>query len=125
MTLIFLGAGVGGVCRALLGPWVQSVSGTGFPLGTLVVNVSGCFAAGFLAAMFAGHVPVRAEYREAILVGVLGGFTTFSAFARETMVLGEERRAALAAANVVLSVALGLIGAWAGARLAGRLWAGS
>lgn len=118
LVLIFIGAGVGGVMRYAIGGWVQGASGPTFPLGTLVVNVSGCLAVGFLAGAFTGPVLIREEYRIALLVGLLGGFTTFSTFGKETMALAGDREWALAGLNVVLSVVLGLAGVWAGTRLA-------
>ncbi len=129
LILIFLASGVGGVLRFVIGGWSQhagmwvwaKVGGStprdAFPLGTMVVNLTGCFTAGLLAALFAGPWPIREEYRTAILVGVLGGYTTFSAFGRETMTLVEQRQWTMAGANVVLSVALGLAGVWAGTRV--------
>lgn len=118
---MFIGSGVGGVLRYGLSGLVHRVSGEGFPSGTLVVNVSGCLAIGFLAAAFDGPLPMREEHRIAILVGLLGGFTTFSAFGRETLALAEDRQWISAGANVLLSVSLGLTAVWAGARLS-RWW---
>jgi CrcB protein len=61
--------------------------GSNFPFGTLSVNLLGCLAIGFLAAIFVGPVPLREEYRLGLVVGLLGGFTTFSAFGFETFLL--------------------------------------
>jgi len=113
-ALIFLGAGAGGLLRYWFGGWVQALVGTAFPLGTLMVNVTGCLAMGFLAALCAGPGVQREELRAAMLIGVLGGYTTFSSFGRETIALAAEGRWAFAGAYVLLSNLLCLIGVWAG-----------
>ena len=120
--LIFLGGGVGSLLRFLVTGWVQRLSPPVLPFGTLAVNVTGCAVIGFLATLFAGPVMIREEYRTAILVGVLGGFTTFSSYAWETLQLSDDRQWWLALANVVASNVLGLTCAWLGARLATRIY---
>jgi CrcB protein len=120
--LIFLGAGLGGVLRYAIGGWVQALTGASFPNGTLVVNVIGCLAVGFLGAAFAGPVLIREEYRIAVLVGLLGGFTTFSSFGRETFALAADREMLLAGLNLLLTNGLGLIAVWLGTRLAERIY---
>src|SRR5262245_27759999 len=111
---IAVGGAGGSLLRYLLQGWVQRWAGGTFPAGTLVVNVLGCFVIGLLAAAFAGPVLIREEYRIGLTVGVLGGFTTFSAFGLETFNLTNEGQFRLAAANVVLSVGLGFAAIWAG-----------
>lgn len=118
LLLIFLGAGAGGTARYLVGGWMQAWAGPGFPLGTLAVNVSGCLAIGFLATVLEGSL-VRDEWRLAILVGVLGGYTTFSSFGKETLALAQDGDWLRAGLNVLLSNALGLAAVWAGVMLAG------
>ena len=120
--LIFVAGGVGCVLRYGMAGWVQRFAGGSFPLGTLAVNVVGCIALGFLAALFTGPVLLREEYRLAILVGLLGGFTTFSTFGYETVSLGNDGQFALAAANLLLSNGLGLAAAWLGSRLATAIY---
>ena len=120
--LVFLGSGVGGLTRYLLGGWIQRWWGPTFPIDTLIINVSGCLAMGFLAAMMTGPVLVREEYRIAILVGILGGYTTFSTFGRETIALINDREWFCAALNVVLGNLLGLIAVWAGAAISAKLY---
>src|SRR5688572_23565026 len=91
--IVFLGAGAGGVLRfSVVGgiqAWIRSSSPAwaSFPLGTIVVNVTGCFAVGLLGAILAGPMHAKEELRLALLVGLLGGYTTFSAFGRETILL--------------------------------------
>lgn len=121
LLLVFCGAGAGGVCRW----WVHLAClrwfGHGFPLGTLLVNVLGCLLVGMLAALLAGDGTAREHWRLVVLVGFLGGFTTFSAFGRETFLLGTEGQTLAAMGNVVLSVGLGLAAVWIGARIGARL----
>lgn len=88
-----------------------------FPAGTLAVNLIGCFAIGYLATVLS--TGVREEYRVGVLVGVLGGFTTFSSFAWETQGLWAAGRVVAAGVYVAVSVGAGLLLAWAGKRLAG------
>jgi len=123
-VLIFAGAGAGGLLRYWVGGWVQSLSGPTFPLGTMVVNVTGCFAMGLLASLFTGPILVREEFRAAVLIGILGGYTTFSSFGRETMSLVADGQWGAAGLNVLLSNVLGLAGVWGGAAIAAR-WHGA
>ncbi|MCC6239525.1 MAG: fluoride efflux transporter CrcB [Phycisphaerales bacterium] len=118
LILIFCAGGCGCLFRYGLAGWIQRFGNSTFPSGTLVVNVLGCLAIGFLAALFTGPILIRDEYRLAILVGLLGGFTTFSTFAFETVNLTTSGLFFLAALNVLLSNALGLGAAWLGSRLA-------
>jgi CrcB protein len=124
LTVIFLGSGIGGVLRYGLGGWVQRMLGLTFPFGTLAVNVVGCLLIGFLGAGFAERLFVREDYRVAVLVGVLGGFTTFSAFEFETFVLISSGHYYRAVGNVVLSLGLGLMAVWMGYRVA-ESWLGA
>lgn len=118
IVAIGVGGGVGSVLRYAVAGWVQKPGGVSFPAGTLAVNVVGCLLIGFLAVSLSGPVLVREEVRLALLVGVLGGFTTFSSFAWETIALASERQAALAALNVLASNVLGFAAAWCGWRIA-------
>ena len=95
-----------------------------FPLGTWFVNVTGCLAIGFLSAAFSGRILIREEYRIGLIVGILGGFTTFSAFGMETFALLNDGQHARAALNVFLSVGAGLAAVWLGYRLAEN-WLGA
>lgn len=122
LALVFLGAGTGGLLRYWLSGLVQQWWGPAFPMGTMLVNISGCLVMGFLAAAWYGPLLVRDEIRVAVLVGVLGGYTTFSSFGRETLALlhdGEWLRAAL---YVLGSVTLSLAGVWVGSAVAGKLY---
>jgi CrcB protein len=118
LLLIFFAGGCGCLLRYGLAGWAQRLCNSSFPVGTLVVNVTGCVAIGVLAYIFTGPLLIREEFRLAILVGLLGGFTTFSAFGYETITLVGTGQFGLAALNVLLSNGLGLAAAWLGARAA-------
>ena len=113
-----LAIAAGGACGALLRFWVsQSVYGLfgrGFPLGTLVVNVSGSAAMGVLYIVFFERHDIAPEWRAALVAGFLGAFTTFSTFSIDTLLLMQQGDHAKAGLNVALSVALCLAGCWLG-----------
>jgi len=117
VSLIFLAGGCGCLLRYGIAGWAQRLDNGSFPVGTLVVNVLGCVAIGFLAPLFTGPMLIREEYRLAILVGLLGGFTTFSTFGYETITLTDNGQFGLAALNLLLSNGLGLATAWVSVRL--------
>jgi CrcB protein len=124
LLLIGLGGGFGSILRYTLGGWVQeSFSDGSFPLGTLFINITGCLAIGFLGMLFTGPFLIREEYRVAILVGILGGYTTFSTFGRETFLLANESEGMYALMNLLLSNTCGLAAVWVGHRLAEK-WFG-
>jgi CrcB protein len=122
LVLIALGSAVGGVLRYLVQGWLQAATGTTFPLGTLAVNLVGCFAIGFVNQALVGPLLVAQEYRLALTVGLLGGFTTFSAFGWETLQLLSDGEFGRALANVLVSVGVGLAAVWLGLRLAQRVY---
>jgi CrcB protein len=110
---IALGGATGSVLRYLLGGAVQKVSDASFPVGTLMVNVTGCFLIGILAQHYM-NAQTNPQMRAALITGFCGGFTTFSAFSLETVGLmqgGEYRKAA---AYILLSVMLSIIATFAG-----------
>jgi CrcB protein len=123
ILLIGVGGGFGSIMRYAVAGWCQKLAAGSFPLGTLVVNVSGCLLVGFLGMLLTGPMLVREEYRIAILIGILGGYTTFSTFGRETFMLANQHEIWYALANVLLSNACGLIAVWLGHRVAER-WFG-
>lgn len=109
---IAVGGGAGAVLRWLLAGAVQQRAGAAFPWGTLLVNVLGCAAIGALASWLA--TPEREELRLFLIVGLLGGFTTMSAFAAETTSLWTAGQAGRALLYVLLSNALCLAAAFGG-----------
>jgi len=121
--LIAVGGGLGSVLRYSVQGVVHRLVDTSFPLGTLTVNTLGCLAIGFLAAMFSGPFLVREEYRIGLTVGVLGGFTTFSAFGLETLLAANDGQWRFAVLNVVASCFAGLAAVWFGYRIA-EYWFG-
>lgn len=113
ILLVGLGGGLGAVLRYLLGLLLYPV-GLVFPVATLVVNVLGCFLIGFL-----NSGPLSDSQRVFAMTGVLGGFTTFSAFGLETRLLVAAGRPGLAFLNVGLQLSLGLLACFIGASVRG------
>lgn len=109
---------IGGAIGALLRYWstigVHHLLGKGFPYGTLTVNVAGSLLAGILYVLLVERLQVGTEWRALLITGLLGGFTTFSTFSLETLMLVEQGEALKAALNVVVSVAVCLAAAWVG-----------
>jgi fluoride exporter len=124
ILMVAAGGATGAVLRYLIGGWCQKLMNSPFPIGTLAINVTGCFLIGFLATVFSRYILIRDEYRIAILIGVLGGFTTFSTFGWETFSLINDGQKWHAAANLLLSNVVGLGGVWIGYRLAEK-WYGA
>ena len=119
-TILWVAAG--GACGAVMRYGVQALtSGAEFPWGTLVVNIAGCLAIGLAIGAFAGTAWFEDVGRPLLVAGVLGGFTTFSAFSVDTVLLWEQGRVASAIAYVVSSVACCLLAAALGYRLAGGM----
>jgi CrcB protein len=124
ILLIAVGGGVGALLRYLISGWGQTLVDGWFPLGTLIVNSVGCLLIGSLGAYFAGPQLIREEYRIALLVGVLGAFTTFSTFSWETLALARDGELRLAMVNVVLTNVLALTAVWFGYRMTEK-WFGA
>jgi fluoride exporter len=115
--VILVGAGsfIGGVLRYGLATWIHKFFGNSvFPLGTLAVNVSGCLVIGFLVGLAEARSYFNPEMRLFILVGILGGFTTYSSFGLETFYLARFGQFPAAIANVGLQLLLGMLAVWAG-----------
>jgi len=119
---VALGGAFGCCARLGVNQLVHERLGQIFPFATLIINVAGCLAMGFLFFYTLEQVSINPALRLGIVTGVLGGFTTFSAFGIETLLLVEDGKLAQAALYVTLSVALGLgavfIGAYAARSLA-------
>ena len=115
--IVFLGAGIGGALRHGVNVGAARFFGYGFPLGTFIVNVSGSLAIGLLAGYFAYRTGVSQHMKLFITTGILGGFTTFSAFGVETQSLLRDDRLGAAAAYVALSVVVGVAAAYVGTTL--------
>lgn len=123
LLLIALGGAVGSILRYLLSGLVQSGAGdTAFPVGTLAVNLLGCLAIGVLTELSESRGVLDPEMRGLLVVGLIGGFTTFSTFANETLSAFRDDAFLIAAGNVLLSVAFGLAAVWVGRVLAHAIW---
>ncbi|MBK1644595.1 camphor resistance protein CrcB [Thiocapsa imhoffii] len=119
MQIIVIAAGgaLGALARYGMSNAVYAVLGRGFPWGTLAVNVLGSFLMGLLFVLFLERFNLAPEWRSAILIGVLGAFTTFSTFSIETLNLLEQGAMLAAFWNMVLSVWLCVLVCWAGVLL--------
>jgi CrcB protein len=124
---VAVGSAVGGVARFVVGSWAQRrlddwmprVGAVAFPIGTLIVNVSGSLLLGAILVVVARQQGESANATRLLLaVGLCGGYTTFSTFSAETLGLMENGGGALAMMNVVASAALGVAAVFAGAFLA-------
>lgn len=116
--LVFLGAGLGGTLRHLLDSLAAGRLGAGFPLSILLINVAGCFAMGLIAELLAYGAEPGASWRLFSTTGVLGGFTTFSAFAIDAATLWARGSHGVTALYVGGSVAGSLVAVAAGLMLA-------
>jgi CrcB protein len=121
----YLAVAIGGVvgCCARYGvtQLVQQIYGRNFPLATFIINVAGCFLMGWLFFLTLDRLSLNPALRTAILTGGLGGFTTFSTFVMEALLLAEDGEVRTAVLYVMASVAAGLTAAFAGAWLARSL----
>jgi fluoride exporter len=123
--IVFIGSGIGGVARHLFNGWLMKAVGTEFPLGILAINVIGSSAMGLVAGWFAFKGHASQEVRLLLTTGVLGGFTTFSAFSLDAALLYERGQPWLAAIYVLASVILSIAGLFAGMwtmRSLQRIW---
>jgi fluoride exporter len=123
LFLIALGGAVGSALRYLIGGAVQRSSASGFPVGTMFVNVAGCFLIGVFVRYLL-NMQTSAELRAFLIVGFCGGFTTFSTFSAETLGLIEGGEYGRATGYVIMSVVLCLAATFAG-MTAMRLVAGT
>ena len=116
--IVFVGAGIGGALRHGVNVWAVRAFGVGFPFGTLIVNVVGSFVMGLLVGFFAyrsGLVPQHG--RLFLTTGVLGGFTTFSAFSLDAALLFERHWYSMAISYIVGSVFTSLVALFLGLAL--------
>jgi CrcB protein len=114
LLAIAAGGAVGSVLRFLMSTWVHSFAGRGFPYGTMTVNVLGSLVMGFLFVLFLDRLTDNAVLRAGILIGALGGFTTFSSFSIETFNLIEQGAVLKALLNMAGSLVLCVGATWIG-----------
>jgi len=122
--------GAGGALGSMLRYWLATLIDSGaqkggviFPWGTILVNITGCFIIGFIFTISSaeGRLIFSPLTRQFIMIGILGGYTTFSSFSLQTLTLAQDGQWWGATANVMLSVVLCLMGVWLGAMLAAVL----
>lgn len=118
---IAVGGTIGCWARYAMTNLVQAIYGKDFPYATLSINLLGSFLMGFLFIETLERLTISPELRTGILTGGLGGFTTFSTFEMETLLLVEQGSLGKAALYILLSVGLGFLGAFGGAYLARNL----
>jgi fluoride exporter len=109
-VVVFLGAGIGGTVRHAMNIWVARLAGTHFPMHTLVINITGSLVMGLVTAWFALKGGATGHLRLFLATGILGGYTTFSAFSLDAVLLWERQDYLLAALYVGGSVVGSLIG---------------
>ena len=123
ILLVGIGGALGSISRYLLSTWVQSMSRSlDFPFGTLAVNLIGCFVIGFLAELAEARSAFTPEFRAFMFIGILGGFTTFSAFGNDTINLLRGGNSFNALANISSNVIAGLALVWLGRLVAYLTW---
>ena len=120
MNLAYLWVALGGALGSMGRFWLNSLVsvkfGEVFPLGTLVINVSGSFLIGIFAAVSDpdGRMSASPGFRQFLMIGVCGGYTTFSSFSLQTLRLVHDKQWLYAGGNVILSVVLCLVAVWLG-----------
>ena len=121
LLAIAAGGALGSMMRFLMSTWVYSMLGRGFPYGTLAVNIIGSLVMGLLTVLLVERMSLGPEWRAAILIGLLGGFTTFSSFSIETFNLIEAGAYVKAITNMVVSVLVCVSATWVGVILGRQL----
>jgi CrcB protein len=120
---IALGGALGSMARFWLAAMVAEIIGPQFPWGTILINIVGSFIIGFFATFTGpgGRMLASFNTRAFVMVGICGGFTTFSAFSLQTLDLARENHWAQAGGNIVLSVVMCLLAVWAGHAMAAMM----
>ena len=112
IILVAVGGAIGSVLRYALSTLVLRASGSVFPAGTFAVNLAGCIVVGAIAGAADQRFVLTPEARAFLLIGVLGGFTTFSSYAFESFALMQDGQLLAATVNIVGQVVAGLLGLW-------------
>ncbi len=121
--IVGLGGFIGSALRYLVGGWAQGLSKSlDFPYGTLTVNLIGCFVIGFLGELAEVRGIFTSEARLLVVIGLLGGFTTFSSFGNDTLNLVRSGQMVNALTNIAVNVLFGLLLVWLGRTVAYLVW---
>lgn len=112
--MIAIGGAIGAIARYQIAALIQARVPVGFPYGTFVVNISGCFIMGLATVLLTERLVVHPNWRFLIPIGFVGAYTTFSTFELETFRAVTEGAMAIALANVAFSFVVGYVALWAG-----------
>jgi CrcB protein len=118
--MVMLGGATGSLTRYVLGAAIMNRLGPRFPFGTFAINVSGSFLIGLLMTLLTERLQPHPNWRLLLVVGFLGGYTTFSSFEWETLSLVKDGGRWLGLLNVAASVSLGYAAVWLGSMMAGK-----
>ncbi len=118
--MILVGGGVGALSRYLVGTAIMTRFGGRFPLGTIFINVTGSFLIGFIMTMLTDRLRPHPNWRFLLVVGFLGGYTTFSSFQWESLGLIKDGGRWLGLLNLIGSVVLGYVAVWLGVEVAAK-----
>jgi len=118
--MVMVGGATGSLMRYVLGTAIMNRTGARFPLGTVVINITGSFLIGLLMTLLTERLSPNPNWRLLLVVGFLGGYTTFSSFEWETLGLMRDGARWLGLLNVVGSVVIGYLAVWLGAAVAGK-----
>ncbi|WP_222927637.1 fluoride efflux transporter CrcB [Biomaibacter acetigenes] len=114
IMVVGIGSFLGGILRYLISGWAAEVFGAGFPYGTLIVNVVGCFIMSFVMMFGAEMGNIDVNMRLFLTTGIMGALTTFSTFSFETFQFLREGNLFLVGTNIFLNLFLGLLSVWLG-----------
>jgi CrcB protein len=118
--MVMLGGATGSLTRYVVGSAIMNRMGGRFPFGTVFINITGSFLIGFIMTLLTERLSPQPFWRPLLVVGFLGGYTTFSSFEWETLGLVRDGGRWLGLINVIGSVVLGYVAVWLGAAVAGR-----
>jgi fluoride exporter len=122
VLLVGVGGFLGSIARYLVSGYIQDRTGEIFPFGTLAVNVIGCFVIGGLSELAEARAFLSSETRALVVIGVLGGFTTFSTFGNETVNLLRDGEWGFAMLNLLTHAVLAIGAVWVGRTMAHIIW---
>lgn len=117
VLFVALGGGAGSVLRFLCQKWIGSISNLSFPVGTLIVNIAGCFLIGLFFSLSIKNNSFNNDWQLLLMTGLCGGFTTFSAFTLDGMNLLKQDKTGFFFLYIAASVLLGLLATWIGIKI--------